>query len=118
MEVSITWKRSPKDLAQEIRTYGIKVEETALLAADNLARQAEMEMRQEAPWQDQTGEARRQLFGKAWQSPDGKVTLTLGHGVEYGIYLEFKNGGRFAIVGPTLLRLYPELEAAMRGIFG
>jgi hypothetical protein len=117
MEVSITWKRSPDHLAQAIRTYGEKVEQSALAAADNLARQAALEMRQEAPWQDQTGEARRSLFGRAWQSPDGKVTLTLGHGVDYGIYLEFKNGGRFAIVGPTLLRLYPELEAAMRSIF-
>ena len=118
MEVSITWKHSPKDLAQEIRTYGDKVEESALAAADNLARQVELEMKQEAPWQDRTGEARRSLFAKAWQSPDGNVTLTLGHGVDYGIYLEFKNGGRYAIVGPTLQRLYPEIEAAMRDIFG
>jgi hypothetical protein len=118
MEASITWERSPAELANDIATYGQHVERAMLEAAENLARQAEMEMRRDAPWQDQSGEARRALDAKAWQSPDGNVTLTLAHGVDYGVYLEFKNGGRYAIVGPTLQRLYPELEAAMRDIFG
>jgi len=61
---------------------------------------AETTMKTKAPWRDHTGEARRTL----WATGDrvgGNVHFELGHGKDYGIYLERNNERRFAIVDPT-----------------
>ena len=46
------------------------------------------------------------------------MTLYLSHGVEYGKWLELAHGGRFAIVGPTIMRVGPrigdDLKAKMK----
>ena len=49
------------------------------------------------------------------EQDDSKVALVLSHGVPYGKYLELSNGGRYAIVGPTVMR---EGYVVMRGMAG
>ena len=58
-------------------------------------------MRNDAPWKDRTGNARASLFADAFLT-DHVAGVTLGHGVEYGFWLEVIQNGRFAIVRPTL----------------
>ena len=65
--------------------------------------QLESEMKASAKWSDRTGDARAGLYAET-QSNDGVVTLELGHGVDYGFWLEVIQNGRFAIIGPTLER--------------
>ena len=56
------------------------------------AGEAEATMKNEAPWNDQSSNARNRLFGRAEvfdSDPSHYVTgFVLGHGMEYGIYLE------------------------------
>ena len=54
-----------------------------------------------APWEDQTGEARAGLEAKATHD-GGLITLSLYHTVEYGLWLEVIQNGRFATIMPTL----------------
>ncbi|MDQ7034353.1 MAG: hypothetical protein Q9P01_05810, partial [Anaerolineae bacterium] len=46
------------------------------------------------------------------------VRLYLSHGlVDYGIYLETKYAGRYAIIWPTIQRHLPEIQKMLQEIF-
>ncbi len=74
---------------------------SSITGAQRVAREMEEYAKTNAPWEDQTGNARRTL--KAVVVPAANsTTIYLGYNVFYGIYLEFANGGRFAIIQPTM----------------
>lgn len=56
-----------------------------------------------APWQNRTGKARGGLYGYADKIDDGTFIAGVAHGpdVDYGIWLEMRWNGRYAIIGPT-----------------
>ena len=53
------------------------------------------------PWTDRTGHARQRLVGWVETFSD-KVRIHIGHGVDYGVYLELCNEKRYAILQPTV----------------
>jgi len=61
-----------------------------------------------APWEDRTGEARQGLTAKAEQRLT-RYTITLFHTVEYGIWLEVRWDGKYAIILPTIEHMGHEL---------
>lgn len=65
---------------------------------------AESLARQRAPWRDRTGNARQGLVGVGDNSgaSQGHWEVTIAHSVSYGIWLEVRFGGRYAIIRPTL----------------
>lgn len=60
----------------------------------------------QASWSDRTGDARAGLKAGV-ESDHGDIVLTLGHTVEYGLWLEVIQNGKFAIIMPTLEREAP-----------
>lgn len=76
-------------------------------AAQTLADQMLAYAQENAPWEDHPGvheDARDNLQSHVvWNGPD-EFTVFLGHGkdVHYGIWLEVRWGGRYAILVPTL----------------
>lgn len=77
---------------------------------EEAAERIEEYMKINAPWEDQTGEAREGLGAEA----DGK-TITLYHSVDYGIWLEVRWSGRYAIILPTIEVMGPEVMAMLGG---
>lgn len=61
------------------------------------------QMKEEAPWTDDTGAARAGLHSYTVHEPPRRHTIVLSHAVNYGIWLEVKNSGRYEIIMPTLL---------------
>lgn len=57
----------------------------------NVAKQAEGDMRQHAPWKDRTAHARQALHTGVKRSGD-KIVMSLAHGTVYGSYLETGTG--------------------------
>lgn len=57
-----------------------------------------------APWDDDTTLARTSLQGAVVWSDEDHFQIYLGHGAEvyYGIWLEVRWGGRYAIIVPTI----------------
>lgn len=111
----VIWTRDPEDLARAIAKTGERVKTHALVPY--LERQADRlrsQMKQEAPWTDQTGAARRALLAEVEQDTD-RISLVLSHGVSYGKWLELSHGGRWAIIGPTIVK---EGFGLMRGMSG
>lgn len=63
--------------------------------------------KQNAPWEDRTGDARRLLDVDVQQDGDN-IVIQLYHQVDYGLWLEVIQSGRFAIIMPTLERFAGE----------
>jgi uncharacterized membrane protein YgcG len=101
--ISVRWVVSPSTLTPAIEDYADTVETALMQLAQDIAIQAQAEMKQDAPWTDRTGNARRGLFAQAVQINVSLIRIYLSHGpdIDYGKWLELRHGGRFAIVEPT-----------------
>lgn len=84
-------------------------ERSQSLAADILAY-----ARENAPWEDVTGDAREGLDVEVRKDGDG-IHFILFHTMEYGVYLENDNGGAFATVIPTLEHFAEEMSGRLWG---
>lgn len=73
------------------------VQDRLLTEADNMQSYAQAN----APWSDRTGEARAGLTAEV-DSDKGNVYVSLFHTVDYGRWLETIQGGRYAIIMPTI----------------
>ena len=112
----IVWKRDPEDLARAIAKTGERVKTNALVPY--LSRQADTlraQMKQDAPWADRTGKARRTLLAEVEQD-DNRIALAFSDGGGYGKYPALANGGRYAIIGPTIVKSGPMLMRGMAGL--
>lgn len=72
------------------------------------AKKFENYAKQNRPWTDRTGQARQRLTGWVEMFSD-KIRIHIGHGVDYGIYLELANQKRFAILQKTVNAVSPEI---------
>lgn len=59
-------------------------------------------MKENAPWQDQSGDARALLSATATPVRPGISEIRLAHGVSYGLFLEIAHQGRYAILPQTV----------------
>jgi hypothetical protein len=112
--LSTQWTRPPTALADAVDEYVARLHAAALRAAQEAAQRLEAVAKQNAPWTDRTGAARRGLFSVADLAGD-IVSVYLSHGrdVEYGKYLETRWGERYAVIWPTLSA---EADAIFRDI--
>jgi hypothetical protein len=78
---------------------------------------AERYMKNNAPWQDQTGNARNGLASKPF-SEGTNFGMDLFHQVPYGIWLEVRFSGRYAVIDPTLPVIGGEFMSLLNGIIG
>lgn len=68
--------------------------------------------RQNAPWTDRTSNARNGLFAQTAYTRNRKAfVMVIGHSVPYGLWLEVRFSGRFAIIRPTVNYIGPRLMA-------
>jgi hypothetical protein len=95
-------------ITQNMARYGDAVKDVALNVGNAVAPRIETDAKNEASWTDRTGHARAGLNVQVWQTDNGDVTvIQLAHGMYYGIFLEVRNQGRYAIIMPILQRYYP-----------
>jgi hypothetical protein len=67
------------------------------------------------PWQNRTGDAEGGLQASVVRQGPTSWTIFLGHGsdIDYGLWLEVRWGGKFAIILPTLQYFAPRLGNAV-----
>lgn len=80
----------------------------------DLAVEIERYAQENAPWSDQTGDARRGLHSLYRRGRD-VFEIDLAHGVSYGFFLENHNGGEYAIIQPTLRTFAPRMAQITQG---
>ena len=78
---------------------------------------ASSEMRQNARWVDRTGNARAGLVvigtgsGSDARFGEGRFVLHFIHSMPYGVWLEVRWSGRYAVIGPTMASVAPKLAS-------
>ena len=74
-------------------------------------------MKRNAPWNDRTGDARAGLGADfVGDRYFGGSYLRLYHGVPYGIFLETRFAGKYAIIAPTLVSEGDRIMGEMRNL--
>ncbi len=87
--------------------YSRAIQDGVYQLAQAYAVEIEAWMKENAPWTDQTSNARQTLHSEADRLVGGAVEIILAHGMDYGIFLELANGGQYAIIGPALDHFIP-----------
>jgi hypothetical protein len=83
------------------------------LAMDFMRPHAENFARSNAPWTDRTGNARNGLFVAHEKEPMVVHRLITYHTMPYGLWLEVRWSGRYAIIGPTMFHIAPQLSIVL-----
>lgn len=101
--VQFTWTTPPTSAFKRFfQAYTEEIRRTAMAIALRRAPEIENWMKENAVWEDRTGNARQTLYTEVNNLYGVAVEIVLSHGVDYGQYLEVVSGGVYAIVGPAL----------------
>lgn len=100
-------------LTPHLRQLLPKVDAGVKLAFDMMEAQAQSYARANAPWTDRTGNARAGLDAKHESTPMVEHSLVIFHKMPYGVWLEVRWSGRYAIIGPTMFHIAPLLAVAV-----
>jgi len=105
-------------IARNLDAWFERVRAALFALAQEHAREAEGWMKENAPWTDRTGNARQGL--KATVSmEEAEIRITLSHTVDYGVYLELRQGpGRRPILAPARERQAPLLLEDVKALLG
>jgi hypothetical protein len=96
-------------LSPKLKVLLPRVDAAVSVAFEAAEARATTYARSNAPWTDQTGNARAGLFATHQAQPMVKHELVIYHTMSYGTWLELRWSGRYAIIGPTMLHTAPEL---------
>lgn len=77
---------------------------TGVRVAETRAPEAEQWMKQNHPWTNRTGAAEAGLHVDVKDSPGVLTEIVFSHddSLDYPVYLEIANGGKFAIIAPAV----------------
>lgn len=95
---------------------GVGASERAVDAMLDIAPEVLEAAQYNAPWSDRTGTARAGLEVDVYEEGDS-IWLELYHTVDYGLWLEVIQNGRFATIMPTLEAYASEIFAAAGATF-
>lgn len=142
MNKGFQWIVSPKVIADGLDKYQEKAMVALQAAATYWGQSVQDQARENARWEDRTGNARGGLFfavdGFGLEPITGTVTpestsqmsdvgvesgdantliITLGHTVFYGKFLELSNGGKYAIIMSTIESNLGRLQRLVQEVF-
>lgn len=98
---SFTWKSDT--LTKNLNNFDKRFDKAVIAAVEFTATRGEAYMRKSARWTDQTSNARTGLH----TVPEHEATqhrIIFSHSVNYGIWLETRFSGRYAIILPSVLK--------------
>lgn len=117
--IRIEWDEgSLRQMDEALVAYGERVIEAVKAVAKYFEPVLEEYARQNAPWTDRTGNARQTLHAWSDELANDIVELWIGHGMEYGLWLEVRWGGRYAIVWPAIEQHLAPIAQMLQRIFG
>ena len=106
----MSFKFDPSNMLNGLSEAGLKTKAAIGLYADTSSKKMENYAKTNYKWTDQTFKA-----GK-WYWNGDKARIEIGHGVDYGIYLEFCHERRYAIIKPTIDKMSPQIIKGLGNI--
>lgn len=115
-DTTVRWTGT-QEVKANMTAYGNQVIQAVEQVATYYAGVMETYAKQNAPWTDRTGNARQSLYAFTERLGNDAVKLYLSHGIEYGLWLEIRWAGRYAIIWPTIERHLPQIANMLQEIF-
>jgi hypothetical protein len=117
--VSVQWTVTPErafgDLTQ---AYIAAIRRGVRAIAQRRAPEIEAWMKAQAPWTDRSSNARQTLSAEVEDIALDMVAILMQGGVEYFVFLELANGGRYAIIAPAIDQwgpiIWQDVQAMLR----
>jgi len=106
-----------EEVKAAMKRYGEDVKHAKYQLALGWTEKLSTYAKRNARWDDQTGDARRSLYSVV-EDANGRTTIFLSHGMDYGVYLELRHQGRLAIILATLEAHYEPIQASYRRMMG
>lgn len=110
----ITWE--DRALLNNLKTFNARADRAITAAMKFHATRATAYARTNAPWTDRTTNARNGLFATAQKQPP-VYRIVVGHTVPYGIWLETRWSGRYAIIRPTIDHEGPQVMRTVSALY-
>lgn len=93
-----------------------KLKVALLLDSKNVASEMEKWAKANAVWEDQTGDARKRMKAHVkWEGPN-LLSIKMSHHVDYGVYLELCNEGKYAVLDKSIKEFVPEFQEGWKDI--
>lgn len=116
MSAKLTW-RGDREIKARMDEYARKVVHACHQVANYWALVMEAYAKDNASWTDRTANARQTLHAFVEELSNEIVVLYLAHGMTYGVFLEVRFAGRYAIIWPTIEEHLPQITAMLQAIF-
>lgn len=105
-----------QEVSNNLKKLQSKFEGAVELLCANGAQKMEGYAKEHRPWKDRTGNARQRLNG-SWEKVSEGYKIQIAHGVNYGVWLEFRHERRYAILKPTVEKVgYGEILPAFNNL--
>lgn len=104
-------------LTPRLAGFVVAVDGAVGVIMERLAQDVEDYAQANAPWDDRTGAARDGLVAEAEDRGAFEHAIVLRHTIDYGIWLEVRWNGRFAIILPTIEHMGPIVMAELDSVF-
>ena len=99
-------------ITPRLKKMGDKLDSAMAAVTELHAPKVQASARMNAPWKDRTSNARNGLFAEPVHERL-KHSIVLFHSVPYGIWLEVRWSGRYAIIVPTIQSEGPKVMRTM-----
>lgn len=106
------------ELLDTLKTMSERAPVGIRIYCETAAKKLEGSAKQRAPWTDRTGQARQRLTAFVTQIQPGICTITLAHGVDYGVYLELAHEKKYATIMPSIIREAPAIMSGFKVLIG
>ena len=113
----ITFKLDTVRIRKEVRKLGPKIEDRVNATMLYGAAKGVEYMKLNAPWTDRTSNARIGLFTAPNVAAKTK-TITFSHTMNYGIWLEVANNGKYQIIMPSVLHSGKQVMRSLNNTLG
>jgi hypothetical protein len=111
------WEVTPeKALTELYDAYTLQIYREIQRLAKKYAPEIEAYLKREASWIDRTGNLRQSMYAEV-ESSLTEIVLAFDYGLDYGVYLEFKHQGQYAIIAPALDHFAPKFWADVQALF-
>ncbi len=111
-----SFKLDMSNIAKNMLEKQAKTIAALALYGDSVAKDMEAYAKTNRPWTDRSSSARDRLKGDS-QTMGTMVRCSISHGVDYGIYLEMCNEGRYRVLKPTIDAIAPKAIKGLDRIF-
>lgn len=111
---SFSWKTDT--LTTSLKNAPKRIDRAVTAAVEYQATRSENYMRKNAPWNDQTTNARNGLTATPIHAGDTHI-INLSHSVPYGIWLEVRWSGKYGIIPQSVRQGGMELMALLSKLF-